>query len=703
MSTLNPSAIPGLDVFEHDPRPRPLPVPEVREIWPESPSLRQRPLPVPEVREFERIDPKTLKPMMSGPGMQQPPLQTPAAAASPQSPTGGWMRRTAQTLREANGYVNGTANPGPVQPAASTGLRGAVGTAGRAVAPVLRGAGAAAAVIPGAMNTYDVAANKDTTKLDVATQAAEEVGKGASAWLGGQAGATAGAALGAATGPFAPVAIPAGAVVGGLAGGAAGYFGGEKVIKSLRGLTGTDPTSPAERITQLPTEPTASGPASAPAGKVWPGAGGLPSYKDATRASTPGFQDPRVLQGAFDRNRDNPNYDGLHSDMSGALATVPRDLPDLNAGRVYKTKDANGRTVYSGRDVQDGAKIVDGRGAITGQLNTSAAPPSAGGNSFDRELTSLRELGAARAAADPGWGGGVGSMGPSLRDMARRNAETTASSIDPRTARRGERQLDGMDKQDIANTQAGAQRYGADAGLRGTMYAADARLKGDLAQSQANTLRTQMEMNFKNGNRALMAQIYQQSGGKLDVAKKMALANGLDPQVFEQALAGDQAAEAKNQTIQGNAVDRVREDLKVYVPGKDGGPPVEDKAASQAQLDLMRRLFPGITGTDPAYYEANKAKIAAMAGIFQAARQNRGIGLREFTPFANDPQGLTEMPKWKGATISRTDGLRGATTTNLDRGEHVLKTADGKEINLGALDDTQVDLIRKHAKTGEWE
>lgn len=688
MSTLNPSAIPGLDVFEHDPRPRPLPVPEVREIWPESPSLRQRPLPVPEVREFERIDPKTLKPMMSGPGMQQPP----AAAASPQSPTGGWLRRTAADVGQKAGGLVREQFPAPAQIEGAGKLR--------QMGEVAKTRGAQAAKVAGrAMGAFSVA---DSLRENVPAMSNVFYGdtpladKAAAALEGG-------ANIAATTGLSLASKFP---VIGPMVSAGVGPNPASRLFDTT-GDSVLDKYNPGKGFgssaAPLPTEPTASGPAPAPAGKVWPGAGGLPSYKDATRASTPGFQDPRVLQGAFDRNRDNPNYDGLHTDMSGALATVPRDLPDLNAGRVYKTKDANGRTVYSGRDVQDGAKIVDGRGAITGQLNTSAAPPSAGGNSFDRELASLRELGAARAAADPGWGGGVGSMGPSLRDMARRNAETTASSIDPRTARRGERQLDGMDKQDIANTQAGAQRYGADAGLRGTMYAADARLKGDLAQSQANTLRTQMEMNFKNGNRALMAQIYQQSGGKLDVAKKMALASGLDPQVFEQALAGDQAAEAKNQTIQGNAVDRVREDLKVYVPGKDGGPPVEDKAASQANLDMIRSLFPDATGTDVAHYEKNKAKYAALAGIFQAARQNRGIGLREFTPFANDPQNLTEMPNWKGATLSRTDGIRGATTTNLDRGEHVLKTADGKEINLGALDDTQVDLILKHAKTGSWE
>lgn len=48
-------------------------------------------------------------------------------------------------------------------------------------------------------------------------------------------------------------------------------------------------------------------------------------------------------------------------------------------------------------------------------------------------------------------------------------------------------ELDGMDKQDITTTQANAQRYGADAGLRGHMYAADQQLKGTLANANAQS------------------------------------------------------------------------------------------------------------------------------------------------------------------------------------------------------------------------
>lgn len=624
--------------------------------------------------------------------------KTPRMAGSPptaQMPSSGGMRRMVETagqrLREASGYVNGTTpQPGPM-PAPRTGLRGALDTAGGAAGKAMRVGGGLAAAYEPARDTYDVARDASTSKLDVATQAAEGVGKGTAAWLGMQGGAATGAAAGAMFGPFAPVAVPVGAALGGIGGGLAGYHGADKAIKGLRGAFGMDERSPLEQmqarqgsVSVHAIPPTAQAAISAAKTAAQPAQPTLPST------------DPRDA--------------GPHPDLNGPLASVPKELPPgMSPGAVYKTRDANGLVTYSGRDVKEGATIANGMGAPVGRLDSGqypGAPATGGMDALNREMTSLRDLGVARAAADPGWGGGASGMGPSLRDIERKNAETTASSIDPRTARRGERQIDGMDKQDITTTQANAQRYGADAGLRGHMYAADQQLKGTLANANAQSLRTSMEMNMKFGQRQLMAQIYQKAGGNPQIAEQMALASGLGDiaKEFSDAHSRGQAAEGKNQTMQGTASDRVREDLKVYVPGKDGGPPVEDKAASQATLDTMRGLFPGITGSDPAYYEANAPKIKAMAGILGAARTNKGIGLAEYTPLANDPQKLTEMPNWKGATISRTDGLRGAFTFGgLERGHHVLKTADGKEINLGALDDTQVDLIRKHAKTGKWE
>lgn len=627
-----------------------------------------------DVTELEQIDPKTLRPRMAG-------SPIPNAPVAGGMPTAGGMRRMVETagqrLREASGYVNGTTpQPGPM-PAPQTGLRGALDTAGKIAGKTMRVGGAAAAAYQPAKETYDVARDNNTSKLDVATQAAEGTGKAASTWLG----TTSGAALGAMTGPLAPVAIPVLATAGGVA----GYYGADKAIKSLRGAFGMDERSPLEQMQAR--QGSVSVHAIPPAAQA-----AIAAAKTTAQPAQPTAlsSDPRAF--------------GPHPDLNGPLASVPKDLPPgVTPGAVYKTRDASGNVTYSGKDVKEGATIADGMGRPTGQLDSGNAPgPATGGmDALNRELTSLRELGAARAAADPGWGGGAAGMGPSLRDIERKNAETTASSIDPRTARRGERQIDGMDKQDITTTQANAQRYGADAGLRGHMYAADQQLKGTLVNANAQSLRTNMEMNMKLGQRQLMAQIYQKAGGDLAVAKKMALANGLDPQTFEQALAADQASTARTQDTQAQASDRVRADLKSFVADEDGKM-IEDPAASQAKFDTIRQVFPGITGTDPAYYDQNSPQIKALAGIYDKVRTMPQMGWDKVNPFNTPDTPLSSMPNWQGGTLTRASGLRGPLTPGIANGGYYMTTKDGRDIPLGQLDEAQVGLIREHTKSGKW-
>lgn len=687
MPSLNP-AIPGLDVSEvsldsltqpFKRQTKPLPVPDVREIFPSGnrsaiPGLEVHdPNDLGRLRNFEQIDPKTLRPRMAGspamPSAAVPPT-APTAAAKPVAPSGGWLRRTAEGVKDL-ATDQSLRTPAGAGRAAGSAVRQISGVAKTAL-PAAVGMEVGAHLGDYRINDPDVDSSVSGTLRSLRDGNFQAAGRSLS-----KGAVEAAMGLGSGVANVLDYVVPGKAPVS------------TALDRKLRTDLGDMLIGPRD----LPAEPTAAG-VSAPLRQAF-----TPSTAGGGRGSiNPALANPN------DRVRDDPRAAGIHTDMTGALAPVSRDLPSgLNDGRVYKTRDAAGNVTYSGRNVEEGAKIADGRGALVGQLDSGNAPgPVASGSMYDRELTSLRDLGAASAAANPGWGGGATGMGPSLRDIERKNAETTASSIDRRTAARGERQIDSMDKQDITNTQAGAQRYGADAGLRGSMYAADRRLQGDLAQSQANTLRTQMEMQFKTGNRALMAQIYQRAGGDLATAKKLALASGLDPQVFEQALAGDQAAEAKNQSIQGTAVDRAREDLKAYVPGKDGGPAVEDKAASQAKLDAMRRLFPGITGTDPAYYEANAPKIKALADIYDRVRAMPKMGLDKLNPFGENPVALAEMPDWHGATLKRASGLQGPLTPGVENGDYYITTKDGRDIPLGQLDQMQAGLIRTHTKTGKW-
>lgn len=114
------------------------------------------------------------------------------------------------------------------------------------------GAGALLTAVPEAIDVARVAQSENTTKADVATQAAEGLGRWGAATAGASLGAQGGAALGAFGGPFAPVTVPVGGVIGGLLGGATGYFGADKAIEYGREITGVSTESPIDRVNAEP-------------------------------------------------------------------------------------------------------------------------------------------------------------------------------------------------------------------------------------------------------------------------------------------------------------------------------------------------------------------------------------------------------------------------------------------------------------------
>lgn len=131
---------------------------------------------------------------------------------------------------------------------------------GARAANMMRGTGGpalgAAALIPEQMDVAKVAADPNATKVDVATQQGQALGRYGTAGTGALLGATIGAPLG-----------PIGSGVGAIAGGAAGYWAGDKFIQGARQLLGTDPAAPAARapVAAAATPVAAAAPAAAPA------------------------------------------------------------------------------------------------------------------------------------------------------------------------------------------------------------------------------------------------------------------------------------------------------------------------------------------------------------------------------------------------------------------------------------------------------
>lgn len=128
------------------------------------------------------------------------------------------------------------------------------------------------------MDVGSVALDSRSTGVDVATQAAEGVGRSAAAYAGGAMGAKTGAALGSFAGPL---GTGIGAGLGGIVGGLGGYFAADKGIPALRDRFGITPESPIDRTTARQTAAlNAPTPATPPGG----GHGAADPYAAATGA-----------------------------------------------------------------------------------------------------------------------------------------------------------------------------------------------------------------------------------------------------------------------------------------------------------------------------------------------------------------------------------------------------------------------------------
>ncbi len=315
-----------------------------------------------------------------------PPQAAPQpAAAAPQptaaTPQPGWFKRTAGAIGDAgSNAANKVRGALPAMPAAPQGLRDFGSAAAK-----MPGKDAALLAAAEAPKIYEVGSNPNATKTDVATQYAESGARVAGATAGAALGGKLGVMSGTAFGPGAAVASPVLGGLGALGGGIYGYYAADDAVEGARQLAGQDTRPVAQRLRE--DSPTAEQAAAARPG-IRPF---TPSDAGAGRASS-GFKDPRVVA--------DPAT-SLRKDFSGELAGVPQNLPSgLEDGRVYKTTDANGRTVYSGRNVRENAGVVDGQGGLRGYLGGGNPEPAT--DAQGRRLDGRSQEFVAQGSAQPG-------------------------------------------------------------------------------------------------------------------------------------------------------------------------------------------------------------------------------------------------------------------------------------------------------------
>lgn len=152
--------------------------------------------------------------------------------------------------------------------------------------------------------------------------------------------------------------------------------------------------------------------------------------------------------------------------------------------------------------------------------------------------------------------------------------------------------------------------------------------------------------------------------------------------------------EATRQTMLDKATEGVRKETEVYdAEGK------LDPAKSQAKFDVMRQLFPGVTDTDPATRNAAMSDSKAMMAIFDKAAKQDKVGwdvLRFWEPKA---PALRGMPSAQGSTTETLSGMGGFTTLGTSNGDTIL-TKNGRKVNLGRLDEQQLELLDRAKKQG---
>lgn len=349
------------------------------------------------------------------------------------------------------------------------------------------------------------------------------------------------------------------------------------------------------------------------------------------RPSTPA--DARRATGDFDRGPTRTR------DFAPELASVPRELPnDLPSNQIFRTTDANGRAVYSGRDVTESARMVGGQGQPLAMRGTVSTVPGMSRDEIDRTL-GRGAYAQPEGTPTPQGGGFVASSGLLATPKARRAAEAL---------RQGAEQLSN-------------QRRGQDMTMQASMAEIGDRREARREKTAATAAQMARQASYvraAGGDPALAAQLATQAGD-LDAAESLS----------GRADAADSRAKTRN-----TAIEDFLKPLSTATD-EDGKGRVDD-ALLQSNISTLQSLAPQM-GYDSVQdlisdAPAARAAIKIINGI-NSTRENtigRVIGL-------DDAPRMTQIPSTEGAQNERVGFLRGALTPNVSWGDRRFVTNRG--------------------------
>lgn len=204
-------------------------------------------------------------------------------------------------------------------------------------------------------------------------------------------------------------------------------------------------------------------------------------------------------------------FDPTNGAGGGPNRRLPTDLSPLQQGQVYKTIDpTTGRTVYSGRDVKEGATIRNGEGTATGKLSdnpngdfikANGVAPGEGARQDKLELARLIGERQEREAGFPGNqpGGGLsGIRGTTLGADLRAKTEEgqVPAGMSPFDTAQWKQERSKLDQaREIADAQvanaartadinSATQQHSTDVGARVSMRSQDMTQQNNLIQRQ---------------------------------------------------------------------------------------------------------------------------------------------------------------------------------------------------------------------------
>lgn len=621
------------------------------------------------------------------------PGQIPVAPSGPTAPPAAPSTGMNRLIAGARNAGSALANvPGALARGTSNVLRN----------PTALGAGGTAlAAAPEALRVGDVLANKNSTWNDVGTQAAEGVGRIASAGAGAAGGAT----LGAGIGSIVPgVGTAVGGVLGGLAGGAYGYWAGDKAIKGLRSAADVDPSSPASRL--APSAPTPTTPGAPPA-------------------------DPPIA---------TYSNEGVGKAPTGRPSNAP-SLSDPN-GAIYR--DGNS---FSGKDVKFGAGVYNPDGSVRpsgglirnqdvtnpdGSVTKSTLRGGGTVTSLDtseghrQNLLELQRNAAERANAAPVGGatdmGGRTSMlddlvaksksgGPDLSRLPPvRRAQMEASLRQSQDANANALNIAGLHDSTARAGMGSAQAIAA-------MHDATQRRSND--QNNATSLRGQdityaghmAPLQLAAMQRAQAAQVYQNLGhdGKSDITPDMHRKAGdmMNALGLKDMAKDAYGAAASGQAITGtqddqkrkgheDLVDVFRSDDRFNSPDpKNPGRMIFDAdGAKQAAAGLFAAHGERLSKLPADQKKQAAAEIVARSRLQERLRQPEMSAMDHVKSWVGQydrPADNNQLPDLSGARGLR----RGATLIpGNNTNDRLIETKDGRRYNAGLLSDAEAKVLR---------